>query len=114
MKLIMVRHGEPDYKNDCLTETGKLQAAAAANRLACENISAIYSSPRGRAKETASYTASKLGLPVTILDFMAEISWGGENVPENGHPWTLSDRMIAEESFDFSGEDWREQQGRPL
>ena len=30
MRIIFVRHGEPDYKRDCLTETGKAQAAAAA------------------------------------------------------------------------------------
>ena len=26
MRIIFVRHGEPDYVNDCLTETGKKQA----------------------------------------------------------------------------------------
>ena len=36
MRLIMVRHGEPDYEKDCLTETGRQQAAAAAERLAAE------------------------------------------------------------------------------
>ena len=30
MRIIFVRHGEPDYENDCLTETGRRQAAAAA------------------------------------------------------------------------------------
>ena len=33
MKLIFVRHGEPDYRNDCLTENGILQAKATAVRL---------------------------------------------------------------------------------
>ena len=46
-------------------------------------------------------------LPVTRLDFMHEISWGGPGVPENGHPWTLSDWMIAKEDFDFYSRDWR-------
>ena len=34
MRIIFVRHGEPDYVRDCLTDTGKEQAAAAAERLA--------------------------------------------------------------------------------
>lgn len=108
MRIIFVRHGEPDYERDCLTETGRRQAAAAAERLAGEGISRIFASTMGRAMETASYTAKRLNLPVTPLDFMREISWGGPDVPENGHPWTLGDRMIEEEDFDFRARDWRE------
>ena len=33
MRIVFVRHGEPDYRNDCLTETGKIQARQAAVRL---------------------------------------------------------------------------------
>ncbi len=106
MRIIFVRHGEPDYERDCLTETGRRQAASAAERLAGEGISEIFSSPMGRALETASFTAERLGLPVEVLDFMHEISWGGPGVPERGHPWTLADRMISLEDFDFYSRDW--------
>ena len=106
MRIIFVRHGEPDYANDCLTQTGRQQAAAVARRLAGEGISEIYTSPCGRAAETASYTAARLRLPVTTLDFMREITWGGEGVPCDGHPWTLGDRMLAE-GFDFKVGNWR-------
>ncbi len=108
MRIIFVRHGEPDYERDCLTQTGRQQAAAAAERLKGEGIERIYSSPMGRARETASFTADALGLPVTILDFMHEISWGGPGVPFEGHPWTVSDRMISLEDFDFYSQNWRE------
>ena len=108
MRLIMVRHGEPNYEKDCLTETGRQQAAAAAERLTREGITAVYASPMGRARETASFTAERLHLPVQVLDYMHEISWGGPNIPEHGHPWTLSDRMISEENYDFRMEAWRE------
>lgn len=110
MRMIFVRHGHPDYARDCLTETGKLQAAAAAERLAGEGIARIFSSPMGRARETAGYTADKLGLPVTILDYMHEIDWGDRGGAEmllDGHPWMLSDLMIGEEDFRFDLEDWR-------
>lgn len=106
MRIIFVRHGEPDYLRDCLTEEGRRQAAAAAERLAGEGISKIYASPCGRAVETASYTAKRLGLDVTTLDYMREISWGGFRIPHGGHPWTLGDRML-ELGFDFSTEDWQ-------
>ena len=108
MRIIFVRHGEPDYAKDCLTETGKKQAEAAAVRLEREGIHEIFSSPMGRAAETAAYTARHLGLPVHTLDFMHEISWGGPGIPQEGHPWTLSDWMISREDFDFFRGDWRE------
>ena len=38
MRIIFIRHGAPDYARDCLTETGRIQAAAAAERLAGEGI----------------------------------------------------------------------------
>lgn len=106
LRIVFVRHGEPNYELDCLTETGQAQAAAAAERLVREEISEIYSSPFGRARETAAATAARLDLPVTVLDYMHEITWGGEGIPEDGHPWTLGCRMI-EEGYDFLREDWR-------
>ncbi|MBR3653797.1 MAG: histidine phosphatase family protein [Bacteroidales bacterium] len=107
MRIIFVRHGEPDYLNDCLTAEGRRQAEACAERLVPEGISAVYASPMGRAYETASFTAKRLGLEVQVLPFMHEVSWGGEGVPDEGHPWTLSDRMLTEQNYDFCRQDWR-------
>lgn len=107
MRLIFVRHGEPDYAHDCLTADGKRQAEAAASRLMREGITEIYSSPKGRALETAASTAEKLELPVHVLDYMAEITWSGEGIPFGGHPWKLSSMMVDEEDLDFRENDWR-------
>lgn len=93
MKIIFVRHGHPDYVNDCLTELGHKQAQQAAERLKNENIDEIYSSPFGRAYETSLYTAKLFSKEVTKLDFMREIKWGssdGEEVYKDGHPWDTS------------------------
>ncbi len=93
MKIIFVRHGHPDYVNDCLTELGHKQAQQAAERLKNENIDEIYSSPFGRAYETSLYTAKLFSKDVTKLDFMREIKWGssdGEEVYKDGHPWDTS------------------------
>lgn len=62
MRIVIVRHGEPNYEKDCLTEKGHLQAAAAAKRLENEEIEAIYTSPMGRARETAEALARHIGL----------------------------------------------------
>ena len=108
MRIIFVRHGEPDYARDCLTDEGRKQAATAAERLVGEGISKIYASPCGRAAETASYTARALDLPVETLEYMREITWGGSDIPVEGHPWTLGDWLIERENFDFGAESWRE------
>ena len=107
MRILFVRHGEPDYARDCLTDEGRRQAAAAAERLAGEGIQKIYASPLGRAHETAAFTARRLGLGIETLDWMREITWGGPGLPVEGHPWTLGDWMIEREDFDFHAGDWR-------
>lgn len=93
MKIILVRHGHPDYVNDCLTPLGHEQAEKAAHRLKNEGIEKIFSSPFGRAYETAQHTAQLLSQDVTKLDFMREIRWGssdGNEVYRDGHPWDTS------------------------
>ena len=109
MRIIFVRHGEPDYQKDCLTETGHKQAELVAKRLVDENISEIWASPLGRARETAEHTSKLLGLPVKELDFMKEIYWAMGDGPlyMDGHPWTLVDEM-AMKGFDLNSPDWRE------
>lgn len=112
MRIIFVRHGHPNYEQDCLTELGHLHAAAAADRLAREGIEAIYSSTCGRAYETAGYVARKLGLDIVKCDFMREISWGSvdeQPLKFNGHPWDTVDYMVANNESILNA-DWQEQE----
>jgi broad specificity phosphatase PhoE len=74
MRLHIVRHGDPDYEHDDLTPSGHLEARALAALFACEGLDEIYSSPLGRARRTASYTAEALGLPVAVEDWARELS----------------------------------------
>lgn len=99
MRIVFVRHGHPNYRDDCLTELGHLHAEAAAERLKDEPFEAIFSSTCGRARETAEHIAARHGLPVTSFDFIREIGWGGKDgkeIPFHGHPWDTVDRMVAE------------------
>ena len=110
MRIIFVRHGEPDYANDCLTEQGRIQAEACAQRLREEGIEEIYSSCLGRARETAEAASRVLGLPVQTLDFMRELHWGstdGEEIYHRGHPWDMADEM-ARQGWDLTNPAWRE------
>jgi probable phosphoglycerate mutase len=99
MRIVFVRHGHPDYKNDCLTELGHSQAEAAAKRLADERPIKICASPQGRAYQTAEHIAKKLNMSIEVCDFMRETAWGsinGEEINRKGHPWYVADDMVAE------------------
>ena len=108
MKIYFVRHGHPDYANDCLTELGRKQATSAAERLKNCGIEQVFSSTNGRAFQTAEHTAKVLGLDVISCDFMKEISWrsiDGEPILANGHPWELSD-IFAAEGKSLTDKEW--------
>jgi len=110
MRIVFVRHGHPNYTDDCLTELGHQHAEAAAVRLLDEGIGEIFSSSCGRAYETALHTAEKLGLPVEQMDFIREIRWGskeGEELAHNGNPWLVGQDMILEGER-LMRTDWRE------
>lgn len=101
MRIIFVRHGHPDYILDCLTELGHLQAEAAAQRLKDEPISAIYSSDKGRAIETAEHIAKAVGLPIKeSFEFIREGSWGPldpeDTLPHKGNPWMVCSDLVKE------------------
>ena len=54
MKILFVRHGDPDYSIDSLTETGWKEAKLVSNRLTQLDVKNFYCSPMGRARDTAS------------------------------------------------------------
>ena len=111
MKIIFVRHGEPNYELDRLTDEGKKQAECASKKLARYNIERIYASPMGRAMETAEYTADELKIPredIIQLDYMHELIWGSRDLEEfyqDGHPWTIADEMV-ERGMDLLDPNW--------
>ena len=72
MRILIVRHCEPNYAIDGLTEKGRREAALLAKRLGQEDISAIYCSPLGRAQRTAEPTAESLSMPINTVDWLVE------------------------------------------
>lgn len=83
--LHLLRHGEHGLLGRVLagrmpgvglTERGRGEIAAAADRLAGEGIAAIYASPLQRTRETAEIVASRLGLPVEFRDDVMELDFG--------------------------------------
>lgn len=89
MKIMFVRHAEPWYAIDSLTAKGHREAELLSHRLAKLEVKAFYTSPLGRAKETARYTLEKTGREAEVLPWLAEFR-GHTIDPENGCsriPW---------------------------
>lgn len=109
MRLILIRHGDPDYDRDCLTEKGHCEAKLLAERLMKEDIDIVFSSPLGRAQETAKYYADLSGIDeVRVLDFMEEIRYGREEaLYESGNPWFGVQELISE-GWDARDSNWQE------
>jgi broad specificity phosphatase PhoE len=74
MRLYIIRHATPDYKNDSLTAAGRSEAAVLATRLAAEGLTDLYSSPLGRSVATMQYTADLTGLAGHIESWAEELS----------------------------------------
>ena len=91
MLLYIIRHGDPDYATDTLTELGKLQAEAVGKRLAAAGIDRVFSSPLGRARETAAPLCQKLGLDCQIEEWTREIDVNRMLTPiPDGDPKSIS------------------------
>lgn len=73
MKLYLIRHGDPDYANDTLTDRGHREASVLVEYLQREGIERVVTSPLGRARDTARYTAEAMKLPVSVEPWMAEL-----------------------------------------
>ncbi|NLB15990.1 MAG: histidine phosphatase family protein, partial [Clostridiales bacterium] len=50
MRILIIRHSDPDYKLDSLTPRGFKEAEALGNWLGQRRIDYIYASPLGRAQ----------------------------------------------------------------
>lgn len=109
MKLIFVRHCDPDYAANSLTEKGWQEAEILSRRLAASPAEEYYVSPMGRARDTASLTMQKLGREPVVLDWLREFQ--GRIIPvhepqRQSSCWNwLPQNWVADERF-FSEEAW--------
>ena len=87
MKLLFIRHGDPDYTIDSLTEKGWKEAEFLSEKIAALDVRDFYVSPLGRAKDTASCTLKKNGRTATMQvaerirrkDQKTGFSWGKDH-----------------------------------
>ena len=108
MKLLIVRHGDPDYTIDSLTETGWKEAELLSHRLGKLNVKACYCSPLGRAKDTAAASLKVLGMEAEICPWLREFAPKVKKPNREGVAWDwLPQDWTAYPQF-FDREKWME------
>ncbi len=75
MNLIFIRHGDPNYELDTLTEKGIREATLLSKRVSEWNVKEFYCSPLGRARKTASYSLESMSRNATIYDWLQEFDY---------------------------------------
>ena len=96
MKITIVRHGDPDYEHDSLTEKGFKQAELLAESLSLRHFDEIYVSPLGRAQKTAEPYLYKEKREAVTLSWLQEAPWVWDRNPD---VWTKNPLCYDEEKW---------------
>ena len=108
MRMIFIRHGDPDYEHDTLTQKGWREAKLLAERVAGWKITDLYVSPLGRAQDTASLSLKALGRTARTLPWLREFrapvndpKRGDGVIPWDFYPgdWTRIPQMYDKDGF---------------
>ena len=108
MRILIVRHGEPNYAIDSLTEKGWREADCLAERLVKEPIKAFYCSPLGRARDTAKATLAAMGQTATVLPWLREFAGyiKDEKSGEKDIPWDLYPAAWTKDPLLYDKDRW--------
>ena len=114
MKILFVRHGDPNYEIDSLTEKGWREAEILSHRIEKMDVKEFYVSPLGRAKDTASFTLKAMNREAIECEWLREFAprihrpdkeglsivwdwlpdtWTTEPAYYDSKPWTSADIM---------------------
>ena len=72
MRILFIRHGDPDYLNDTLTEKGCREADLLAKRAVTLQMGECYMSPLGRAQRTAKPCLEAVNCEAETLSWLQE------------------------------------------
>ncbi|MBD5448683.1 MAG: histidine phosphatase family protein [Lachnospiraceae bacterium] len=111
MRIIFIRHGDPDYVNDALTPKGVREAKLLSDRLVKWQTESMqfYCSPLGRAKQTASYSLERINRTAITYDWMKEFYYHIED-PTTGRigvPWDFMPEYWTEIPEMYDRDAWK-------
>ncbi len=110
MRIILIRHGDPDYGKDALTEKGIREARLLSERTCrWEGITDIYCSPYGRAQATAAYSLERMHKEAVTLSWLHEFDYAIDDpvTGRHGVPWDLMPGYWTEIPDLYDKEHWR-------
>lgn len=108
MKLVIIRHGDPDYANDCLTQKGQREADLLAERVQKLNADHYYCSPLGRAVQTSEIALKNIGKSARVLPWLEEFT-ARVSDPQTGQQriaWDLLPSFWATQPDMFEKDKW--------
>ena len=111
MKLLIIRHGDPDYSIDSLTPTGWKEAELLADKMEKLDVKAFYVSPLGRAQDTANVTLKRLNRTAETLPWLKEF---GPTIVKPGHDqpdclWDWLPAIWTENENFYDPEKWAQE-----
>ncbi len=111
MRIVLVRHGDPDYVRDFLTEKGEREAACLAKWIKKydHEVDAYYKSPLGRAMETSRVCLEPLGKEATVLPWIREYTGRTYDKRIDGvrHAWDFYPADWTGDEALYSESTWR-------
>ncbi len=106
MKIIIVRHGDPDYEKDSLTELGWKEAEALSERMKNIKADECYVSPLGRAKDTASLSLEKMNMEAVELKWLREFAPVVKRPEKTGVAWDWLPKDWTNMPYAFDFDKW--------
>lgn len=109
MNIYIIRHGDPDYAADSLTELGHQQAELLSQKLKNIKPDEVYQSSMGRAQQTAQHSLNKWKMNATTCDWLKELCWGDNSgdAYSSASPWVINEGYIKNKGFFSTGEEWK-------
>lgn len=108
MKLVFIRHGDPDYVNDSLTEKGFREAECLRKRVEKWDIKEIYCSPLGRAQATAKPFLTSMNREAITCDWLKEFYVKIKD-PITGNdkiPWDFMPQYFTKQEMLYNKDTW--------
>ncbi len=110
MRILIIRHGDPDYAIDGLTEKGKKEAELLKNMLLKIDIDAVYCSVLGRAKATIQPTLDAKNMTAEYCDWLREFDYAKVKLPDQAWEkcaWDFLPQYVDSDPLLLSSDNWR-------
>ena len=109
MKILIVRHADPDYSIDGLTEKGEKEACLLADRLCKEDYAQVYCSTMGRARLTIQPTLDRKNITAQYCPWLQEFLKPRIKLPykdKADYCWDILPEFLEEHPDIYSNKDW--------